>query len=584
MTTEKLHEYLRRRGEIAARMKAITKQEDELPEGEALSEDTLSEFQQLQVELAALEGRISRLEAALAAEASTADDGNGESGNGDDAGSGDGDDDNTASARGVITRGGFRVFATPARRPNDAEKGFSVARFMIAVAYRKMNGATWDQTANFISRRFHDDRVAKEVKALNTQVVSEGGALIPQDFMPDLIELLRARVVVRNASPVGVGMPLGNMTIPRLAGGASANYQGEMDDMSLTEEVFDDVDLSAKKLTAMVPVSNDLLRRSPIGIEPIIRDDLVETIARKEDIVFIRSDGSGKSPIGWRSLVLPANLITVPAIAAGSSGLDEVVAALSAGILTLTNGMSRMLRPHWFMAPTIARFIATRRDQVGGFYYKDEMAGGTLEGIPFSITQQIPTNLGGGNGSEIYLVDMADTIIADTMSVQVDMSDVAAYYGTDGDIVSTFQRDQSLFRVIAEHDFNMRHLQSLAILIVADWKFAGLAGVPGAPWSSQPLNKSWAMVPSAWPAVATGANPPPTLYDPGQAESSAFDGALTDNAGGGPYPTGPYIDPDTDTPTPNPPAGSTGATGAAAQATSARRTSSTSGSAGATGA
>ena len=57
--------------------------------------------------------------------------------------------------------------------------------------------------------------------------------------------------------------------------------------------------------------------------------------------------------------------------------------------------------------------------------------------------------------------------------------------------------------------------------------FTGLPGVPGAPFSTQPLNPHWAQAPSAWPAVATGADAPPTLYDPGTAMTSAFDGPLT---------------------------------------------------------
>src|SRR4029077_17390633 len=160
---------------------------------------------------------------------------------------------------------------------------------------------------------------------------AEGGALIPQDFMADLIELLRAACVVRAASPMTVGMPMGNMTIPRLAGGSTALYQGELDDISLTEEVFDDLNLSAHKLTALVPVSNDLIRRAPIGVEQIVRDDLVQSVARKEDLTFLRGDGTANAPTGFRSLVLPANLLVIPV----GGNLDAVVAGLSAMILTL---------------------------------------------------------------------------------------------------------------------------------------------------------------------------------------------------------------------------------------------------------
>jgi Phage capsid family len=285
----------------------------------------------------------------------------------------------------------------------------------------------------------------------------------------------------------------------------------------------------------MVPVSNDLIRRAPFGVEEIVRDDLVQTVARREDLAFLRGDGSNKSPVGFRTLVLPVNLLTIPAKGPNpGDDLDAVVQALAALKLALVSGLSRMLRPHWFMSATLTEYIATRRDSVGGFYYKDEIASGMLSGIPFANSQLIPTNLGAGNGSEIYLVDMADAVIADTMDVQVDASDVAAYYGTDGRVVSSFQRDQSLLRVICEHDFNMRHLQSLAIGITSDWFFTGVPGHGPTPWSTQPLNKTWAQVPAAWPADAVNPNPPPTLYDPMVVSTSAFapPGGLTDMPGG----------------------------------------------------
>ncbi|HSR78751.1 MAG TPA: phage major capsid protein [Xanthobacteraceae bacterium] len=508
---DKLSELKRRRAGLVARMQAIVKAEDELVEGENLTPCATAEFEQLRKDIAALDARLARQQYAMAADAS--------------ASRSEGTD--MTIYAGGMNRGGMRVWAEPKKRPRQG-KGLQAARWIISLAHVKWYGA--EKAAEFIWNNFHDEEVAKA--ALNTQVVSEGGALIPQDFLQDLIELLRANTVVRGAGPMTVGMPLGNLTIPRLAGGASASYQGELDDIELTHQVFDDVNLRARKLTAMVPVSNDLLRRAPFGVEEIVRDDLVQTIARKEDVTFLRSDGSDMAPVGWRGWVMPDNLIV---IAAGGD-LNAVVAGIAAMKLTLINGLSRMLRPAWFMAPEIIEFIRTRRDDVGGFYYKDEVDRGTLDGIPIHMSQLIPTNLGDGRGSEIYLVDMADTVLADTMQVQVDASDVAAYYGTDGKVISTFQRDQSLFRIISAHDFNMRHLQSLAIGLVNDWKFEGLAGSPGAPWSTQPLNTTWAQAPAAWPAVETGADDPPRLWDPGASQSAAFDGPLTNRPGGLPRP------------------------------------------------
>jgi HK97 family phage major capsid protein len=582
---EKLHELHRARETKRAELEALmAKDTTDTP----LSDDDAKAIDVVIAELEALEVKIARAKRAIkvAAPRTKADDDSDSSDDDedDDEDKADDEDDDEdkpddedkgfrrrAHGGGMIARSPARVPAR-ARRHSKNDPGFAAARFMIGLMHVKWYGQA--KALEFMENRFGDARV---IRALNYTVVAEGGALIPQDFMAELIELLRANVVVRSAGPMSVQMPMGNLTIPRLAAGSTAAYQGELDDISVTEEMFDDLNLVAKKLTAMVPVSNDLIRRAPIGVESIVRDDLVQGIARKEDVQFLRSDGTNKGPVGFRTLVLPANLLVIPALGAtppAGADLNAVVAALASMKLLLQNGMSRMIRPVWFMAPTIAEYIRTRRDSVGGFYYRDEMANGTLEGFPFLLSQQIPTNLGSGNGSEFYLLDMADVVIGDTLNVQVDASDVAAYYGTDAKVVSTFQRDQTLFRVITEHDMNMRHLQSLAVGSTTDWMFSGLPGLPGAPYSTQPLNPHWAQAPAAWPASQTH-DPAPTIYDPSVVHSSAFQGTLTANPGGGPYPLaggGPVPTDAEDEPPPPPPPtrGSGGGSGSGTRGSAAR--------------
>ena len=139
--------------------------------------------------------------------------------------------------------------------------------------------------------------------------------------------------------------------------------------------------------------------------------------------------------------------------------------------LTLVNNFSRMIRPRWIMTPTTEAFLNGLRDNVGAFVFKAEMANGTLNGIPYKVTQQLPTNLSAatapsGNpptagtandGAYLFLADFADVILADTYNMVVDASDVAAYKDAGGNMVSAFTRDQTAFRIITEHDFNIRH-------------------------------------------------------------------------------------------------------------------------------
>jgi HK97 family phage major capsid protein len=421
-------------------------------------------------------------------------------------------------------------YGEPQKRPDG--KGFKAARFAFGRVVAKIHGM--EAAQQYVERVLQDVEVAK---ALNTTGVATGGALIPQAFSNEIIELLRAETVIRACEPTIVDMPLGNLTIPRLAAGATAGYQGELDDMSSSQETFDDLQLNAKKLTALVPVSNDLLRRASQNLERIIRDDMVQTLARREDLAFLLGDGSGTSPIGLLNLCLATSkLIVAPFTATDNATiLTAVVGVLMSMILTLKNNFSRMIRVRWIMTPTTEMFLMGLRDQVGNFVFKDEMdERHTLYGFQYKTTQQLPTNitaalLGGGtanDGAYIFLADFADVILAETYNMVVDASDVASYKDAGGNMVSAFIRDQTAFRIITEHDFNMRHLASVAAALLPAWAPAGWTGFSGgSPYFVQALSGDMSAAPSV-----QGVAPPTGSNNPGNASANVPGGTLPGRA------------------------------------------------------
>lgn len=497
---KQLAELKRKRALAAARLRALASKEAEMPEGEQLPADELSEVENLKVQIAEIDGRVTRLEEALAAAGEAAQPVGGEGG--EEAGF-NGGRQRTSYGNGepVTPREG---------------KGFKAARFAVGILVARGSGLK--DASEYVERRFGDKEVAK---ALNTTGVATGGALIPQAFSNEIIELLRAETVIRKLNPMIVDMPMGNLTIPRLAAGATAGYQGELDDMSASQETFDDLQLNAKKLTALVPVSNDLIRRAPANIEAIVRDDMTQSLARREDLAFMLGDGSGNSPIGLLNLcAASAKLAVLPFSALDNATiLTAVNATLLSMRLTLVNSFSRMVRPAWIFTPTTEAFLLGLRDNVGNFVYKDEMEGSRkLWGIRYETTQQLPTNLtaplfSGGtaaDGSYIFLADFADVILAETYNMVVDASDVAAYKDAGGNMVSTFTRDQTAFRIITEHDFNLRHQASVCVGILPAWAPAGWTNFGGgAAFYVQAPSGDMSAAPSTWGIAApTGSNNP----------------------------------------------------------------------------
>ena len=80
----------------------------------------------------------------------------------------------------------------------------------------------------------------------------------------------------------------------------------------------------------------------------------------------------------------------------------------------------------------------------------------------------MPVNLWDTNGAQktcsfIFLAEMNECMILDSMSLELAVSREGSYVDASGNTQSAFQNDQTLIRAIAEHDFQMRHASGVAV-------------------------------------------------------------------------------------------------------------------------
>jgi len=340
------------------------------------------------------------------------------------------------------------------------DKGLIIGRFIRALAAGKGDP---DRAANYAKKNWQDETGKEVCKALAAGDATAGGFLVPEVFSREIIELLRPMSVVRRMNPVSVDLSGGTLRIPKLAGGATATYIGENRNVVETQQQTGQVVLSAKKLAALVPVSNDLLRVPGTGADSIIRNDTVAAMAEREDLAFIRDDGTLNTPKGLRFHAPLANILT----ANPTVNLNNVTSDIGRMILQLKQGNVRMIRPGWLWAPRTEIFLMLLRDGNGNLAFRDEMARGTFFGWPFASTTQIPVNLN-GDESEIYLTDFADALLGEMMGLIIDASTEAAYVDASG-VVAAFSLDQTVIRAIAQHDFAMRHDESVTVLDNVTW-------------------------------------------------------------------------------------------------------------------
>ena len=339
----------------------------------------------------------------------------------------------------------------------------------MAQMVRVLAASRGDQQA--AAKLAHDSGYNPEIAmALSTVTPGAGGVLVPQSFSSEVIELLRPKSVVRNLGAVSLPLQNGNLTIPRIKGGAVVSYIGTEEDMPTSDMTFDDLKLSSKKLAALVPISNDLLGYSGINpnVDRLVVNDLTSSVALAEDLSFLRGAGTGNLPKGLRFWAPPFNVFAAPV----AVDLGAVEMALSALILRLENANSNMVSPGFVMAPRTKRWLSALRvgDEGKGAKAYPELDQGQLKGFPVATTTQVPINLGDdGNASEIHFADFADCFIGEDDAMVIDFSKEATYKDASGTLVSAFQRDQTLVRVIAKHDFGPRHVESVAVLTGVKW-------------------------------------------------------------------------------------------------------------------
>ena len=299
-----------------------------------------------------------------------------------------------------------------------------------------------------IAKSWGDDYMAK---SLNESVLDAGGALVPEEFMSEIIELLRAKAVVRSMGAMSVPMNRGSITMPFQSAAATAAYVGELQNIPTSQPSFGQLTLSAKKLVSLVPISNDLIKDSSSNVDQIVRNDLVATMALREDIAFIRGNGASNTPKGMRHWALPANVFAATGVT-----LADITNDLFTAMTNLENLNVPLSNAGWIFPPRTKSGIMRIRDGNGNFVFRDEMLRGTLMGFRYQTTTQIPTNLGGGgNETEIYFADFSSLMIAESSALEISVYEGGAF-SDGGNIVSGISSDQTVIKALSRHDFGAR--------------------------------------------------------------------------------------------------------------------------------
>jgi len=347
------------------------------------------------------------------------------------------------------------------------DHGIGVARTIRMLAAAKGDAERAAKLAKKALDSVWKDELGEKVqKQLMAGEFDSGGFLIRPEFADGIIPFLYARAVVRRAGPRVLPLNNGTLTMPKHTGSVTASYVGESQVISKTEPTGGQIIMTAKKLAAIVPISNDLLRFDAGNQADVwVRDDLVRRIAVREDQAFLRDDGTEHKPKGMRYWVASGNITA----SVGTSATN-----IETDIKTLINNLEQnnvaLEDTVFFMAPRSKNHLVNLRDGNGNLIYPSmREAQPTLFGRPVFVTTNIPVNLGaGGNETEVYLVNMMEVVIGEAAGLQIEV-DSSASYTSGASLVSSFERDETLVRAIEMHDFAVMHEEAISIINQITW-------------------------------------------------------------------------------------------------------------------
>lgn len=241
---------------------------------------------------------------------------------------------------------------------------------------------------------------------LTTGTAADGGGNALETIEMGYIDKLRDRLVVESLGADFMTDLVGNIDFTAEKNVAVAAWDAETDTISDTSATFEKRQLTPKRLTVYLPISNQWLKQSSTNYASMIERQLVRAVAEKIEAAAIAGTGASDQPTGILS----------------ASGVTELFAGAAAADNTNANGAALV---HGDVI-ALEKAIAVNNADVNGLAYLTNakvraalkttavesgdaqrvwMRGSNeLEGYNVGITNLVPSNLAKGAGTDLSAI------------------------------------------------------------------------------------------------------------------------------------------------------------------------------------
>lgn len=299
------------------------------------------------------------------------------------------------------------------------------------------------------SKRLH--KVLEQKKTLEAGTPSEGGFTVPLAFSGEYIDALLANTLIDKLNIRRVPLIHGNLSIPRMDTTSAVGWVGETSKGVVTQPSFGEVNMRAKKLKAITPISNTLLNESGVNLEGWIAEDLMRKTQIALDEAMLNGTGSQYQPLG---LANNPNIQT-----AGGSTTALALTTPNDLVALLEQANVRLENVHWLLNPIGESWLRNKAFSSGPFAWSDEMARtGKLRGFDFHSSSTVKftkATAPAKDYADFWLGDFAEMMFGIARDITIEISREGSF-SSNGQTVSAFDQDLTLIRLITECDFACR--------------------------------------------------------------------------------------------------------------------------------
>jgi hypothetical protein len=290
-------------------------------------------------------------------------------------------------------------------------------------------------------------------KAVNETTNSAGGYMVPDELVAELIFLREQYGVVRQNASIRT-MHSDTLWVPKNSASTTAYWVGESTAITSSQPTFDRVQVLAKKLGILTPVSSEVNEDSIIEVGTLLAQDMAWKFAQEEDRVCMigssatATDGNINGFI-TENLGVASNVGSVSAATGSAANYNATTLANFRTMVGKLPLYADNQDAKWYMSKAFFNDVVSNRlDALSGNAALDIMnfqsGRPTLYGYPVVYSQHLANTAAGTTGTALCALAnlKTGTVLGDRRSVQISVS-------TD----YLFNTDEIVFKAVERFGF-----------------------------------------------------------------------------------------------------------------------------------